>query len=192
MARVDLPPDEQDLLLEYISRSAGFRFLHERDWVLVEDHDRKTTLRLIKNGQVQAQCHWSRLDDQPPGRQLSLEAFQDDVRQSLKEQFVEFESARRFGVRMARPCYASSPSGTVDKGPVRWLYSPCPGPAGKRVSFVGVMDQRSEEQIEEIDLVLLGSLEILPESEVELRRNNRATSKTLTATPVSGRKTLLS
>ena len=158
-------PNERDLLLEFTSRHAGFRFLHERDWVVVEDDDRKTTLRLVHNGNVRAQCHWSRLDDQPPGKQLSLEAFQDDIRQALKDQFVEFESAKQFVRDDGVTALRVAALGTVEKGPVRWLYCHLQDPSGKRVSFVGVMDQRSEEQAREIDRILLGTLQFLPGSD---------------------------
>ncbi|HEY6563564.1 MAG TPA: hypothetical protein VIY86_03660 [Pirellulaceae bacterium] len=154
-------PRPSDLLLKFSSPRGGFHLLHPREWTIVSDHEKQTVLRLTKGRDVVAQCNLTRLPDSEKGKHLGLEAFQEDIRKALKEQFLEFEEARqetrKDGLRVLRVVV----QGTVKDGPVHWIYYHLESPRGERASFVCTFAAESAK-LQAFDRLAAATLKFAP------------------------------
>ena len=148
-------------LIDFTAESAGFRLAHDRRWhVMVDRHD-ATVLRLVDRGDLIAQCNISRLPQLPQGEQLTLEAFQDDVKKTLDKNFGQIVEASQEtaseadgGLRVLRVVVSGS---TADL-PIQWTYYHLSNQAGHRAALVFTIEGNLVERFAQIDRELVSAL----------------------------------
>ncbi len=122
---------------------------------------------LIKQNKIVAQCNITNLIDTEPGKQLTLEGYQADIRQALGESFGQFlessESLTESGLRMVR----IASSGEVEQVPVQWINVHFSNDEGRHVSLVFSMDAANAEIFGAADSQIAGAFEFqaIPKAE---------------------------
>lgn len=147
-------------LLTHDSAEGAFQLVHDRRWNVMTDHREAAILRLVDHGDLLAQCNISRLRDMPADKDLTLEAFQKEVTETLKatlEQVVDADqSTTDNGLRQLRIVA----SGTVQEVPVQWIYYHLADQEGHNAALVYTMDARYVERFAELDRAMVGSLQL--------------------------------
>lgn len=145
-------------LLTHDSKEGAFQLVHDRRWNVMTDHRDATVLRLVDHGDLLAQCNISRLRDVPKDKELTLEAFQKEVTDTLKatlQQVVDADQGTTDnGLRQLRIVA----SGNVQDVPVQWIYYHVADEQGHNAAIVFTMDARYAERFGELDRAMVGSL----------------------------------
>lgn len=157
----DVPSWESAAMLQFQSDRGFYRFLADRRWTTYRDNGEEATLRFIVGNRRVAQCNIANLIDFEPGRQLSLEGFQSDVRQLIRTGGYEIlEASERLSNtqhRLLRVVVAGSTEGV----PIRWLYYHISNDTGRRLTMTFILDEASLETFGEQDQQLVGTMELL-------------------------------
>ena len=146
-------PRSQSLLL-LRPRATAFEMTHDRRWHLTGDFPRRLVMRCLDEGKLLAQLNVSELAKLPAGRELSLEDFQIEIRDSLGDQFQEFLSATKDqigGYRVLRVVAV----GTVADVPIHWIYYHVSDPTGRRAAHVYVLESENIERFAGADHEML-------------------------------------
>ncbi len=164
---------------EFQSSDGGFRFLAERYWSIMSENQLETVMRLIKQNKIVAQCNITNLIDTEPGKQLTLEGYQADIRQALGESFGQFlesgESLTESGLRMVR----IASSGEVEQVPVQWINVHLSNDEGRHVSLAFSMDAANAEIFAAADSQIAGAFEFqaIPKAETPAPKTETNDSK---------------
>lgn len=148
-------------LIQFVPQQGDFRLLHEPRWRILSDNPKRTMLRLIDGGDVVAQGRLAVLKRLPGAGQLTLEAFQADVRAALKEhdgQLTQAEQSVQDGMHVLRV----EAVGAVNDVPIQWVYLHASNQAGDRLSAVFTLETKMVERFQGADLALFGGLEFTP------------------------------
>jgi hypothetical protein len=161
-------PIPQDRLhVEQISREVGVGMLMNRSWRMMGDVPGSAMLRMIENDRSIAQCDLRPLATLEPGRQLTLEAFQQDVKRSLGAQLSELiEADQRLsesGLRVLRVVA----QGAVQGIPIQWISLHFSDDSGRRVLATFTMDGDSIDAFAGSDIQLASTIRLLDPSEIE-------------------------
>ncbi len=152
-------------LLVDIRGGAGYSLLANRNWRLISDSSRLTVMRMIQQDQVVAQCEFRLLTPLKAGEQLTLEAFQADVRKALGKQFTAFldaeEKANDTKVRILR----TTVQGNVEDVPVTWCYLHFSDDTGKRIAATFTYETKHSEAFGAADAQIASSFQFyMPET----------------------------
>jgi hypothetical protein len=165
LAALPLKAESGQLLLDLTSESAGFQLHHDRRWqAMVEQHD-VTILRLIDRGDLIAQCNLSPLPSQSKEEQLTLEAFQDDVKRTLGKSFGQIaeasEETTSGGIRLMRVVV----SGSAGELPIQWMYYHLADEHGHRAALVFTIEATLVERFAQIDRELVTGFHFLADKQ---------------------------
>jgi hypothetical protein len=153
-------PTPELLQLAYESPTGGWRLLHDRRWFLTRDQKELATLKLIDKGELLAQCNIATLPNTVPGKTVSLEEFQDDVRKALGENFKSFlEAGQRsngLGYRVSRV----AAEGVQHDLPIRWLYYLVADKNGRQIVFIFTVESRLLPRFNGVDEALLAAVRL--------------------------------
>ena len=167
-----IPQDR--LYVEQISHEVGVGMLMNRSWRMMGDVPGSAMLRMIENDRSIAQCDLRPLASLEPGRQLTLEAFQQDVKQSLGGQLSEFvEADQRLsesGLRVLRVVG----QGAVQGVPIQWISLHFSDDSGRRVLATFTMDGDSIDEFAGSDVQLASTIRLLDRSEIKVERTEIA------------------
>ena len=123
---------------------------------MVDRHD-ATILRMVDRGDLIAQCNISRLPQLAKGEQLTLEAFQEDVKKTLGKNFSQIVEAGQDvsdnGLRTLRVIV----SGTTADLPIQWSYYHLSDDAGNRAALVFTIEGSLVERFAQIDRELIAA-----------------------------------
>jgi hypothetical protein len=148
-------------LLQFQSTASGYQALLDRRWHLMTDRADLTVLRWIDRGDLIAQCNITRLAALAPGKQLSLDEFQDDIKASLAKNFRQFieasQSQTAEGLRVLRVVAA----GEASEIPMQWNYYHLSDEAGRRLALVCTFEANLAERFAENDRALVSSVQVL-------------------------------
>ncbi|MDZ4852202.1 MAG: hypothetical protein SGI77_23175 [Pirellulaceae bacterium] len=174
-------------LVQFDSTLGAYRFVADRNWTTYSDSGVDASLRWIQNNRVVAHCTITNMTDMEPGRQLSIEGFQDDIQKSLDKRFGQFleadERISQTGLRMMRVVTI----GQVETVPVQWIHLLLSNDAGRHVILAYSMNATSVETFGSNDLQMAGTLEFtlkqLPVAPSESKPEDaKVASETKTAT----------
>ena len=168
LAKLALKPTAELTRLTYESPSGEWQFQHDRRWHI---HQRpglaEAVLRLVDRGVPAGQCNLASLPDRDPDKLVSLEDFQDDVRQALGKNFGEFieagESSNDAGYRIHRVVVHGKASDVA----MRWIYYLVADPQGRRVALTFVAEQKLVERFADADKPLVQSLRFTKEKKAD-------------------------
>ncbi|WP_164100685.1 hypothetical protein [Candidatus Laterigemmans baculatus] len=139
------PPPEERMMVHLDSSIGRFTVFLDRSWRMISDAKGLTTLRMIKTDKVIAQCDIRPLVAMKPGEQLTLEAFQADIRRSLSSRFGSFleaeEGVNSGGLRTMRVAV----QGEVEQVPVQWVFLHFSDDSGRRVAATFTLEATQVE-----------------------------------------------
>ncbi len=173
-------------LIQFDSKAGAYRFVADRHWTTILDNGVDATLKLIQDNKTTAYCTITNLADMEPGRQLSLEGFQSDIKKTLGNKFGSFieadERLSQTGLRMMRVVAI----GQVEDVPVHWVNILLSNDGGRHVSLAYTMNQSKAEAFGTHDLQMAGSLEFsirqLPAAPEEKKEDSGKNEPTAAAT----------
>ncbi|UUO06021.1 hypothetical protein M4951_22005 [Blastopirellula sp. J2-11] len=161
LAKLDLTPNAGKMLLDYEAKEAGFGLLLERDWTMMSETAKQSVFRLVKQGDLIAQCNVTRISDLKPGEQMTLEAFQQEVQKSLGKNFAQFADASEGlssnGLRRLRV----TANGVAESMPIEWIYYLFSDDSGRRYSIVFTLETTLAEKFAEADRNFASGFEML-------------------------------
>jgi len=150
------------LLVELNSAAVGYSTLMDRNWRMMSDAAGASMMRLIDRDTLVAQCNLSPLGKLAAGRQMTLEAFVRDSRESMGERFVEIlqssEEVNEAGLRVMRVTI----QGIVQSVPVQWIFIQFSDDNGRRLLATLTIGNDFLDSFAGADQQLAGSLRFLP------------------------------
>ena len=147
--------DSGQALIELTVDKAGFQLAHDRRWrVMIERHD-ATILRLVDRGDLIAQCNISPLPAFTKGEELTLEGFQNDVKQALGKNVGEIVEAAQEAGEDGIAIQRVAVSGTAGELPIQWTYYHLSDEIGRRASLVFTIEGSLVERFAQIDRELI-------------------------------------
>jgi hypothetical protein len=146
-------------LIQFDSKAGAYRFVAQRNWTTILDNGVDATLKLIQENKTVAYCTITNLADMEPGRQLSLEGYQADIKKTIGTKFGQFleadERLSQTGLRMMRVVAI----GQTEDVPVHWINILLSNDGGRHLSLAYTMNQSKAEAFGTQDLQMAGSLE---------------------------------
>jgi len=155
-----IPAEEHSFLL-HEAKAAGFRFLGDRRWFATNEADKLLILRFVDRGDLIAQCNLTPLKvPEKADSPLSLEKYQQEVREALGKNFGQFTRAGQWTDAAGQRVYRVIVQGQVDTLPIEWRYYLITHPSGQRVAAVYTIEASLLERFAEADRELVDTLEI--------------------------------
>ncbi|MEM0926345.1 MAG: hypothetical protein AAGJ83_09945, partial [Planctomycetota bacterium] len=149
------------LFVEMRSRARGVGTMVDRRWKMIQDGPGTTILRIIDHGMSVAQCNLRSLPAFPGGKQLTLEGFEADVRQTLGKGLTQLISGDQAvsaqGLRVLRIVADGKSQGV----PLRWIIMHFSDDEGKRLQATFTMSADQIESFAGSDLQFADSLRFL-------------------------------
>lgn len=159
---VALRPTPELLVLGYQAPDAQWQLTHDRDWHVLAEQGSLVILRLVRGGQLIAQCNISPVSTQPGNKQLTLADFQEDVRQALGKNFGQLVSARQYANAAGYRVYGVVAEGEVSEIPIRWHYYLVTEEQGRQVAFAFTVEKSLAEGLSPGDQQMVDSLRFAP------------------------------
>jgi hypothetical protein len=164
LAELKTTPDEATKLLQ-LKAKQNFELVYEPRWRVVSDQPDLTVIRLIERGDLVAQGNVSRLSPLGEGEQLTLEAFQANLKKSLGTTFVDFveagESLSDSGLRVLRVVISAN----VSEVPIHYVFYHLSDDPQNRLSLAFTMDADNVERFGRAEETLIGSLQFIDRAE---------------------------
>jgi hypothetical protein len=161
LADLPLQPQPDLLLLEYESERGLYRFLHERDWHVLNESAESVSLRLIDRGELIAQCNVSSLPVLEPGMRMTMLRFQEDVERALGKNFDRWLSAGEATTSNGHDICRALATGTVEQVPIQWNYFLVADAQGRQAVMAFTMESDLVGRFGKSDDRLLSTLEFL-------------------------------
>src|SRR5690606_6680654 len=139
--RVEFIADLQQNPLVYESSTAGLRLHMDRRWHKVLDEPKLLTLRFVDRGDLLAQCNVAPLEKAEPGKHVSLEKFQADIREALGNNFGQFMRATQGTDDQGRTLYRVIATGKVSELLIEWRYYLVADDQGRQVAMAFTLEQ---------------------------------------------------
>lgn len=162
-ALADLPwqSAQANTLIAFQATHAGLRLLLDRRWRVMTHRPDQVILRLVDRGDLVAQCNLSRLPPLAAGKQLSLEEFQEDIRQVLGPSFQQFTEGTQ-NTEEGRRVLRVVAVGEASALPIQWVYDHVSTEDGQRFVAAFSVEAALVERFAEADRALVEAAEILP------------------------------
>ncbi len=178
---------DSQLIIKHGSAMGRYTFLADRRWKTYIDTGEESIFRLIQNNSIVAQCNVTRLPKLDAGKQLTLAALQQEIRQSLKSNAPTIASAEERVTSNKLKLMRVVVTGHSEEIPIQWIYAHLSDDLGRRVSLVFTMGANMVEQFAGADEQICGSFEMLaekpPKSDTEKPTEAPKLSNTPTAAP---------
>jgi hypothetical protein len=152
---------ESASLFQFQSDLGYYRFVANRKWSTYRDSGEEATLRYVVNNRVVAQCNITNMIDYEPGRQLSLEGFQADVKTALGKALIEVvEASERLSVNKLRLLRIVS-RGETQGVDIQWIHYHISNDDGRRVVLAFTLNEANMELFAAEDAQLADSFELI-------------------------------
>ncbi len=183
-----LDPNAQ--LMQFDSKLGAYKFVADRNWITILDSGVDATLKYVNGNRTLAYCTITNLADREPGRQLSMEGFQQDIQKTLGNKFTQFleagEKVSQSGLRMMRVVTLGHTEGVQ----VQWINILLSNDGGRHISLAYTMNQSNAESFGTQDMQMAGSLEFslkqLPSSPTDKKDKPTETEATKSASQTPG------
>ena len=154
---------DSQLTIKLGSAMGRYAFLADRRWKTYIDTGEESIFRLIQNNSIVAQCNVTRLPKLDAGKQLTLAALQQEIRQSLKDNSPNIvEAAERVTANKLKLMRVVV-TGQSEEIPIQWIYSHLSDDSGRRISVVFTMGTNMAEQFAGADEQICSTFELLAE-----------------------------
>ena len=155
-----LKPTPELLQLAYESPAGGWRLLYDRRWFLVRDQKELAKLKLIDKGATLAQCNIAALPNAVPGKTVTLEEFQEDVRKALGKNLQALIEAGQRPNLSGYQVQRVVAEGVQQELPIRWLYYLVADKSGRQVVFIFTVESRLLPRFNGADEALLAAVRL--------------------------------
>ena len=184
---LELSADNHDaqLIVKMGSAMGRYTFLADRRWKTYIDTGEESIFRLIQNNGIVAQCNVTRLPKLDAGKQLTLAALQQEIRQSLKSNSPKIVTAAEGVTSSKLKLMRVVVTGHSEEIPIQWIYAHLSDDQGRRVSVVFTMGSNMVEQFAGADEQICGSFEMLAEIPPKSDTNQPTEAPKLSNTPVA-------
>lgn len=154
-----IPSDQ--LYIDLQSERVGVAAIMDRRWRMMIDLTGNAMMRMIENDRSIAQCNLRPLAPLKPGKQWTLEAFQEDVKQTLGNEMETMVEADQLlgatGLRVLRVVA----DGRVEGVPIRWIMLHFSDDSGRRVLATFTMGEDRVDSFAGADTQLANSMRLL-------------------------------
>lgn len=173
------------LLMQRIESARGrYQMLADRNWKVIHDNGQSAILRMIEADRVVCQCNIHQLPKLDAGQQVTLEAYQEEIRKSLEKNFDSFASSEeRVSEAGLRILQITALGQTADL-PVQWIFYYLSDDNGRRLSMVFTVGGELVDKLAGTDSQMAGSLRFL---ELPTESNKEPTPASPPAAEVSAR-----
>ncbi len=154
---------EPQLTVKLGSAMGRYAFLANRQWKTYIDTGEESIFRLIQNNSIVAQCNVTRLPKLDAGKQLTLAALQQEIRQSLKDSNPNIVEASERVTTNKLKLMRVVVTGQSEEIPIQWIYAHMSDDSGRRISLVFTMGTNMAEQFAGADEQICSTFELLPE-----------------------------
>ena len=154
---------ESQLTIKLGSAMGRYAFLADRQWKTYIDTGEESIFRLIQNNSIVAQCNVTRLPKLDAGKQLTLAALQQEIRQSLKDNSPNIVEASERVTANKLKMMRVVVTGQSDEIPIQWIYAHLSDDSGRRISLVFTMGTNMAEQFAGADEQICSTFELIPE-----------------------------
>ena len=152
---------ESASLFQFQSDLGYYRFVANRKWSTYRDSGEEATLRYVINNRVITQCNITNMIDYEPGRQLSLEGFQADVKNSIGKALTEVvEASERLSSNKLRLLRIVSRGG-IQGVDIQWIHYHISNDSGRRVVLAFTLNEANLEQFAAEDAQIADSFELV-------------------------------
>ncbi len=153
---------DSQLTIKLGSAIGRYSFLADRQWKTYIDTGEEAIFRLIKNNSIIAQCNVTRLPKLDPGKQLTLAALQQEVRQSLKNNAPNIVEASERVTANKLKLMRVLVTGQSEDVPIQWIYAHLSDDSGQRLSVVFTMGANMAEVFAGADEQVCSTFELYP------------------------------
>ncbi len=154
---------ESQLTIKLGSAMGRYAFLADRGWKTYIDTGEEAIFRLIKNNSIVAQCNVTRLPKLDAGKQLTLAALQQEIRQSLKNNAPTIVEASERLTSNKLKLMRVLVTGQSEEVPIQWIYAHLSNDSGQRLSLVFTMGTNLAEVFAGADEQICSTLELYAE-----------------------------
>lgn len=158
LAGLLLEPSEEMSRLVFRSKTGGWEFYHDRRWIVTADERSHAVLRLVDRGELIAQCNVTNLAEVKPGKQVTLEEFQEDVKEALGESFGGFENASQQPGGDNYRVLRVVAGGESSQLPIQWIYYLIANEQGRQVALTFTVEKTHSERLANADRALAETL----------------------------------
>ncbi len=156
-----LGPLESASMFQFQSDLGYYRFVANRKWSTYRDSGEEATLRYVVNNRVISQCNITNMIDYEPGRQLSLEGFQADVKNSVGKALTEVvEASERLSSNKLRLLRVVSRGG-IQGVDIQWIHYHVSNDYGRRVVIAFTLNEANLESFAAEDAQIADSFELV-------------------------------
>ena len=148
-------------LVSLDSTAGRYKMLCDRRWKTYIDTGEEAILRCVENNTIIAQCNISRQPALDDGSQLTLEAFQAEVRKSLGDNFSEFLEANERKTSSNLRLMRAVAQGMAEEVPVQWIYNHLSDDSGRRIVMIYTMGGNVTDKFAASDEQMTSSFELL-------------------------------
>jgi hypothetical protein len=146
-----------ELLVAFRSETGGFELVHDRRWRVMSEKYDSAILRLIDRGELVSQCNISKLKNFAKGENLTLEAFQGDVKTVLEKQKGTITEASQNTTDDGILVQKLLVSGVAAELPIQWTYYHLSDSEGRRASLVFTIDAKLVERYAHTDQEIISA-----------------------------------
>lgn len=154
---------DAQLTIKLGSAIGRYAFLADRQWKTYIDTGEEAIFRLIKNNSIVAQCNVTRLPKLDAGKQLTLAALQQEIRQSLKNNAPNIVEASERMTANKLKLMRVLVTGKSEDVPIQWVYAHLSDDRGQRISLVFTMGANVAEVFAGADEQICSTFELYPE-----------------------------
>jgi len=160
---------DQQALLEYEAPSHTFGFKYDREWFVTSDEPNIAILRMVKRGELVAQCNIAAI--LTVQKEITLAGFQQEIQNSLGKNFGQFIRAAEETTPEGYHVYRVVAEGRVSDLPIQWIYYLVKNADGsQQASLAFTLEPGLTEKFGESDRELLAQLRFLTPPVKEAKR----------------------
>lgn len=115
-------PESEVTSLAYTSPIQAWNLAHDRQWIVTQEDEQFTVLRLMEQGELVAQCNITALPPTDVDKMLTLEDFQKDIESTLSENKGQVVTAGQRANGQDYREYKIIADGQSQELPIRWIY----------------------------------------------------------------------
>jgi hypothetical protein len=133
--------------------------LVDRNWYVMVDQRELFMMRCVKKGELIAQCSVVRLPPPTGGETMTLTRFQQQIRASLGERFIQFAAATQLKHESGGRLFRIVVVGQANEIPLQWIYYHITGPRGSQSAIVFTISNERIEQFADQDRQLVKTIQ---------------------------------
>ncbi len=157
LASQPIEPSDETLRLVFRPEDRSWELAYDRRWFVTAQDKHMLVLRLLDRGVFLGQC---KVAAGTGGEKLSLEGFQQDIREALGDRFGQFVRAAERELEPRGRMLEVWVHGSVAEVPVRWMYYAVESGQGPRVILAFVSEEQLSERFEKAQRALIAGLRL--------------------------------